>query len=131
MIEVGEYVRLESGIHNGIRKIVGRDEDDHLLIDISFTGARWLTFTEEAEIEKHSKNIIDLIEVGDYVNGEKVFSIEKDRFIKGQIDIFVNRDEVNYWGDRSLSLIIDKDIKSIVTKEQFANMEYRLEENKC
>ena len=75
MIEVGEYVRLESGIHNGIRKIIGRDEDGHLLIDISFCGGKWLTFTEEAEIEKHSKNIIDLIEVGDYVNGEKVLKI--------------------------------------------------------
>ena len=69
------------------------------------------------DIVKHSPNIIDLIEVGDYVNGERVEMIQNKciygRYCEdgGGYDFFVGADE----------------IKSIVTKEQFANMEYRLE----
>lgn len=62
-------------------------------------------------IVKHSKNIIDLIEVGDYVNRYPV--VEVDAF-KDWVDI----------GDEVLR---ERDIKSIVTKEQFASMEYKLE----
>ena len=60
------------------------------------------------------------------MNGEKVFGIEKDPFIKGQVDIYFNRNEIDYWGDRTLSSITDKDIKSIVTKEQFENSAYKV-----
>ena len=118
-IKVGEYVRTKK---DGICKLLQIDEDNMWCgyVDKPF----WL---RKDNIVKHSPNIIDLIEEGDYVNGEKVFGIEKDPFVKGQTDIFFNRDEVNYWGDRSLSQITDKDIKSIVTKEQFQSVEYRLE----
>ena len=82
----------------------------------------------EKEEIKTSHNIIDLIEVGDYVNGEKVIRIDKDPFIKGQINLWTNTTTSNYWGDISLSPIIEKDIKSIVTKEQFSQMEYKVGE---
>lgn len=121
-ISVGEYVR----INGEIAKVIKRDADNHIVLDIKYRGDNWLTIFEEAIIKKHSKNIADLLEIGDYVNGEKVFFIEKDPFIKGQIDIFFNRHEVDYWGDRNLTQITDKDIKSIVTKEQMQEMEYRL-----
>lgn len=68
---------------------------------------------------KHSKNITDLIEVGDYVNGYKVEKIE-DGYIY-----------VDYCWDCELYTLVTNDsdnIKSIVTKEQFANMEYKVEE---
>ena len=69
-IEVGEYVRTKRGY---IRKVIRRDMDKHILLDIGFEGANYLTKVEEKEdIVKHSKNIIDLIEVGDYVNGREV-----------------------------------------------------------
>ena len=85
---------------------------------------------DDIEIIKASHNIIDLIEVGDYVNGEKVIRIDKDPFIKGQINLWTNTITSNYWGDISLSPIIEKDIKSIVTKEMFSSMEYRLGDDK-
>lgn len=69
-----------------------------------------------------------LIEVGDYVNCEKVIRIDKDPFIKGQINLWTNTTTSNYWGDISLSPIIEKDIKSIVTKEQFEVMQYKVGE---
>ncbi len=130
-IEIGEYVRTKKGIiakaqlyqdaiyHEGSGKKAifhNYEADKGIIADI--------------DIAKHSKNIADLIEVGDYVNGERVFKIEKDPFIKGQTDIFFNRDEVDYWGDRSLSQITDKDIKSIVTKEQFNSVMYEVEGEK-
>ena len=88
------------------------------------------TFANIEDIVKASHNIIDLIEVGDYVNGEKVIRIDKDPFIKGQINLWTNTITSNYWGDISLSPIIEKDIKSIVTKEMFSSMEYRLGDDK-
>lgn len=93
----------------------------------------WYTFEDRGSITnpenyiiKASHNIINLIEEGDYVNGEKVIRIDKDPFIKGQINLWTNTITSNYWGDISLSRIIEKDIKSIVTKEMFSSMEYRL-----
>ena len=88
------------------------------------------TFANIEDIVKASYNIIDILEVGDYVNGEKVIRIDKDPFIKGQINLWTNTITSNYWGDISLSPIIEKDIKSIVTKEMFSSMEYRLGDDK-
>ena len=74
-------------------------------------------YLREAEVillnnAKFSFNIIDLIEVGDYVNGWKVL----------------------YWTDGTkivddgYATNLDKiGIKSIVTKEQFSAMEYKVE----
>lgn len=74
---------------------------------------------------KHSKNIIDLIEVGDYVNGQEVVTVYgydedgNDRDDKGIIEV----DDDYAYG----VYLEDINIVSIVTKEQFASMEYRLE----
>lgn len=62
------------------------------------------------EIVKHSPNIIDLIEEGDYVNGEKVIDIWNGNRIE------THRSNFN-----------DDNIKSIVTKEAFAQAEYKIE----
>lgn len=64
-----------------------------------------------------SYNIIDLIEVGDYVNGCKVHNIANC------LTIILNNEE-------NISWINPSDIKSIVTKEQFSSMEYRLGDDK-
>lgn len=65
-------------------------------------------------IVKHSPNIIDLIEAGDYVNGEPVE------------EIVIATDEFEITTTTEYLTNVE-DIKSIVTKEQFASMEYRLE----
>lgn len=73
----------------------------------------------ENDIDKSSPNIIDLIEVGDYVNGGKVYEKEKEYIVVnadfGKIFEFVN--------------IYENNIKSIVTKEQFKSMEYKVGED--
>ena len=73
------------------------------------------------EIIKSSPNIIDLIEVGDYVNGMEVTSIENDT--KGKYIFGYTCD-----GLEGETWFYQNDIKSIVTKEQFESMEYKVEE---
>ena len=64
---------------------------------------------------KASHNIIDLIEVGDYVNGKEITSKDENRkrLYAEMIQDYVYFDE--------------RDIKSIVTKEQFEAMEYKID----
>ena len=70
-------------------------------------------------IGEPSFNPIDLIEVGDYVNGEKVDYI--DDCDGAMREYYYNYEDasidVGHWCE---------EIKSIVTKEQFSSMEYRL-----
>ena len=117
-IEVGEYIRTKNGY---IRQVVKRDIDKHILLDIGFEGARYLTKVEEKEdIVKHSKNIIKLIEEGDYVNGMLVTEI-------GKMHKVINICFYNGLYANNLTLV-ENDIKSIVTKEQFQSMEYKVGE---
>ena len=74
-------------------------------------------YKSEIKEWKHSKNIIDLIKVGDYVNGHLVYRIDNN------ITIWLETKTNTYCG------IYEKDIKSIVTKEMMASVEYRVETN--
>ena len=108
-LEVGMYVRTEKGIG----KVTECRKHDKWGYIIKILG-QYSCFThssnkELSDVIKASYNIIDLIEVGDYVNGYEVTS--KDQFLGfGNHDWYMTNDE----------------IKSIVTKEQFSAMEYRL-----
>lgn len=115
-LEVGMYVRF-----NGmINKIIGIDDnwyDD------------WLDEVSSMDIDIFIKdykpiasfNIIDLIEVGDYVNGMKVLEIEEGcTFIDGTISNILWTDTIKN------NAIWNETIKSIVTKEQFENMSYHI-----
>lgn len=101
-IEVGEYVRTKNGIDK-IKDINYCDDFPYSFNEYELKNYPY--FVYDYDIIKHSKNIKDLIEDGDYVNGKKV--------------------KINY---ESGILEIPKKIKSIVTKEQFTSMEYRLKE---
>ena len=63
-IKVGEYVRTISG---NIGKYIIQQNINY--ID---TGKQYIGIDIEKDIVKQSSNIIDLIEVGDYVNGYEV-----------------------------------------------------------
>lgn len=74
----------------------------------------------ENEIVKYSKNIIDLIEVGDYVNGQCIEKIDKKENDRIYFKILEYKD-----GSFEGNCYIDLDkIKSIVTKEQYKSVEY-------
>lgn len=71
---------------------------------------------------KASHNPIDLIEVGDYVNGEQVRYIEEDTDYRVlAIDEDYTYIIAGYDCDG-----FTRPIKSIVTKEQFESMEYKV-----
>lgn len=68
----------------------------------------------EEHIIKHSKKIIDLIEVGDFVNGYRVISVDYD----------VTNDtteciELDLNSNYQYNFISIRQIKTILTKEQF------------
>ena len=108
-LEVGMYVRTK---HNGIKKING------LYSKAIFTDT--YIRIENKDISKASHNIIDLIEVGDYVNGHQVYDIGIDEIKYLDLDVC---GEIHF---PSETFVNDGDIKSIVTKEQFESMSYRV-----
>ena len=75
-------------------------------------------YYDEENIIKASYNLIDLIEVGDYVNGDKV----TEEMIK-------MRDKQGVFGlpDKHRVFIDEIKVKNIVTKEQFASVKYEVE----
>ena len=122
-LEVGMYVRIKNKagwccigtIHN-INDF--REPSVKYCIDIQSDD---FVFIPEDMIAKASYNIIDLIELGDYVNGEKViltqdYAVTKKGRCLIQTDAYDINDDEQYL------------IKSIVTKEQFEQMQYRVGE---
>ena len=111
-IKPNMYVRT----NEGIRKIIedydeGYELDKNLHYLYPEGHDLYKDDLEELDI-KASYNIIDLIEVGDYVNDELVKSIEVDSYK----DYAINN---GYWCKQ-------EEIKSIVTKEQFESMKYEV-----
>ena len=109
-IKVGEYIRTKNGY---IGKYIIQQNINY--ID---TGKNYIGFDIENDIVKCSPNIIDLIEVGDYVNGYYVEKVWEQVNYRMAIDL-----RGSYLG-----LSDEKFIKSIVTKERFKESEYRINE---
>ena len=112
-MEVGEYIRTTDGYIRKI-KIINTDKIaityyGKIILDKPYKNSKAV---KESKIKAHSKNIIDLIEVGDYVNEEYVGSVDVDK-------CYVEIGEG--W------VIAKKDIKTIVTKEMFNNIKYEVE----
>ena len=106
-IKVGEYIRTKKGyLGKYLKSAEGFDE----FIDNEGTFG-----LDIEEVTKHSPNIIDLIEVGDYVNGEKVINIDR---VDSEYGIVKCSNGNHYW---------NYEIKTIVTKEQFKAIEYKVE----
>ena len=132
-MKVGDYVRNKYGIakvidienNKGIDILVfdkpicflvdketGKITDDKLL--------NKLALIDDINLSKikHSPNIIDLIEIGDYVNGSKVIDIAQAP------EKALYTEDINQKG--ALLPIVNNRIESVVTKEQFKSMEYKV-----
>lgn len=120
-IKVGEYVRLVRS--QGIRKIEEIEDDiytlDDYIIDEYGECTNYLRKSEKDMIIKHSPNIIDVIEVGDYVNDYKIFRID---VIDGEKVFKINECSFTEF----LRTWKNKDIKSIVTHESFNSIKYEV-----
>lgn len=114
-IKVGEFCRTNDGTI-GVIEII---EEQYTTIK---TQHYHYKIFDKKLIKSHSKNIIDLIEVGDYVNGELV--IQKDKYFD-----WIYIDKTRYEEDRGEEVheyIKQEEIKSIVTREQFNSIKYVL-----
>ena len=110
-IEVGEYVRTNKG---NIGQVIGIFNGHcQAKYHIQFQGKVKVKrqYLSTHTIIKHSKQLIDLIEVGDIVNGMEVLDIYKLRDLWEPIEIRVDSRYTNF--------ILAEDIKIILTKEQF------------
>ena len=119
-LEVGMYVRFDYHrvtvpIQIGKITEVHYEETEN---DYFYLTDNGLVIGEDNLIKEPSHNIIDLIEVGDYVNGYKVADIDK-----GKYSVFIEEPKDYVW-----QCLWNNDIKSIVTKEQFNSMEYKVNE---
>lgn len=100
-IKVGDYVRTRSG------KIdIFKEKDENYLFARCEKNTYWIP-----DIVKHSKNIIDLIEIGDYVNGYRVYKITNNCI---------------YCVGKAIQNKFSINIKTILTKEQFEQNSYKV-----
>lgn len=121
-LEVGMYVRTKNGY---IRKIDRIWDDTHFNVDKVYYNNNIYEDTLGCILDEDIKgnpsyNIIDLIEEGDYVNGYYVTTAS----VKGCCSLgSIYIAEIDGLGLKKK--LYEKDIKSIVTKEQFESMSYK------
>ena len=121
-MRVGDYVRTHKGHIARIVKITDATITcDKTVYPMKNYGYEKRIYKENIKRlgVKSSPNIIDLIEVGDYVNGKKVIKVWEEPFgeFAGQIFTILE-------GEETAPTI--REIKSIVTKEQIERMEYKI-----
>ena len=104
MIEVGEYVRT-----NGI---IGKVEQ---IGNSLFWLEDGSSYSLSDKAVKYSKNTIDLIEVGDFINGERILDITGN---------YIHTNETDH-----NRFYLAKHIKTILTKEQYTKTVYTVERN--
>lgn len=117
VIQEGEYIRTWDGIKKIIKVNEGRNITyrGKYLVEPQYRNSYSIN---AKHILKHSFSIIDLVEVGDYVNGQKIVNITKDPFVKNQIDLWTDR-RIPFGHDYEQERFIEKEIEDIVTKDQF------------
>ena len=88
-----------------------------------------LAHTRIENIDKASFNLIDLIEVGDYVNGYPVVQIMEayDTKTKNRIDRTVYIDKPCADVKNGTTPLLNGDVKEVLTKKQFNEMKYVVE----
>ena len=120
-LEVGMYVRIQWG--NG-EQTISKCTNKVDIGDTQYSNNDFYIHTDKkgeviykSMILKASHNIIDLIETGDYVNGYLVLNVldfnDNTRILSLE-KIYDNK-------------ITEEDIKSVVTKEMFSSVKYRME----
>lgn len=115
-LEIGEYIRDKEGNITKIQNTLNLFKDVYL-----FLGEDDYQYSDNS-IKKYSKNIIDLIEVGDYVNGRLVLHIDyKNKNVCLLIPLTDTKANTNimWYGY--------EDIRTVVTKEQFERESYKVE----
>ena len=112
-IKVNDYVRLKDGTIAKVIKIKNQNTDifNWYCLDNDMG-------TMDRSIVKHSSNLIDLIQCGDYVNGKEVImDLQKSKEWYKSKDDFITCKDYTFE---------EKEIKEVVTKEQFESISYKV-----
>lgn len=122
-IKVGEYGRTNKGKIFIFAWLENSDEKRYtnkvLLGNGKIFENKFYYFDDGEEIVKHSKNIIDLVEVGDYVNGNEVL----DKYLfGGEIPVLETTGD-----EKNAKCICEEDIVEILTHEQYKANCYTVE----
>jgi hypothetical protein len=116
-LEIGQFVRTKDGIIAKVDYI-----DDNTIFfdkDLYRTYGDSINFLEKDNLEKIVKasyNIIDILKVGDYVNGVEVINIDDEWITTSDIQVPI------------LKSIANGMIKSVITHEQMEQMAYKVGE---
>ena len=109
-IEIGDYVRTKNGIIDKVESYsinccVWHCKNGMCIDKCNCIG------THLEDIANHSKQLIDLIEIGDFVNGYIV--TDKYLFAGKRLVLETEGDDTN------CQCLCEEDIKTILTKEQY------------
>lgn len=125
-LEVGQFVRFKDKRNiTYIRKIREIPQDNRYASIYLDKEANYSKGLSLKNIIKASYNIIDILEVGDYVNGMEVTRISGTRYDKNDLHCYCEHNGNENWQQVMIPV---KNIKSIVTKEQFKEMSYKIED---
>ena len=124
-MKVGDYVRTKYGIFKirNITKDLGYNKREKRVIELDKNIPEEhynFQFYKDKAIFKNAKfstNIIDLIKVGDYVNGH---------LVQEKYDDYVEIEETSGLNNDEPVIVKKEDIKSVLTREQFERMEYKI-----
>lgn len=111
-IEVREYVRLAR--NQGINKVIDKEDDRYILdSEIASESGDITEFLFECELKdeitKHSKQLIDLIEVGDILKIQTGLYDYFMKIIEDEDDLLVLKEQIKkYWS-----------IKEVLSHEQY------------
>lgn len=122
------YVRYTRGAINGyvpprIAKIINKNND---LLKLDNNNE----ILESDIIGKPSFNLINLIEVGDYVNGNKVTKLSFDKLLLHCKTIECHQEDLSRGYEGVTFMYTNNDIKDVITKEQFNSYKYVVERDK-
>lgn len=111
-LEAGQFVRTKDGEIHKIKSI----DDEYIEYENGFG----IPYELKEYIVKASYNIIDILEVGDYVNG---CYIQEIKSLKDNVMICMLDSDYE-----CVSTITNKEIETIVTHEQMEQMAYKVVE---
>ena len=129
-ISKGMYIRTKKGKTGKIIKQIDNSGSLHHNNYVWLLDNGDMLALRSNKVKSASFNLIDLIEVGDYVNGYKVIDvIDFDIYGKKITDREIVIDKLGYTAYRR-TILSDDVIENIVTKEQFDSMKYVVERDK-
>ena len=125
-IKVNDYVRTK---HYGIFKVLNVEKDGKTIFFKKAQGVDVVVADKYNKIEDEiigepNNNILKLVKIGDYINGSKVIKIQEVENYPDLLNVKIEKADFRYGVHET---IFEKDVESIVTKEMFEQMEYKVD----